>query len=86
MSGESPELTFCLIVVVKSWSAVYWTSMPLAFSNSASEALKFFSSSPPKAPRIVTFLSPSAEPPSTTAAGTAGTAARRRRWGSGGSP
>ena len=52
------------MVVVKSWSDVYWILMPLLFSKSASEALKFFSSSPPKAPRIVTTLSPSAVPPS----------------------
>lgn len=65
VSGLSPALTFCLMVVVKSWSEVYCTLMPDDFSNSAIEATNCFSSSPPNAPRIVTTLSPSALPPST---------------------
>jgi hypothetical protein len=65
MSGASPDCVFCLIVVVKSVSAVYWTSMPDCFSKSASEASNAFCSSPPNAPSIVTFWSPSDVPPST---------------------
>lgn len=65
MSGESPELALDLIVVAKSWSPTYFTVMPLRSWNFLSDSVKSFSSSPPKAPRIVTSLSPTALPPLT---------------------
>ena len=40
MSGASPELTFCFTVVVKSWSATYWTSIPLLCSNASQRGLE----------------------------------------------